>query len=121
VAATSAFRWLLIAAIAWSAGSIVIRGLQGFGYPGMTTIARFFSAGVTVVALVVLLPRMGITGAAIASLIGYSVLFGVSLFALIQRRRLAVWQYLRPQRHDIPFAQLRSMANLSMLTARSTE
>lgn len=121
VGATSAFRWLLIAAIAWSAGSIVIRGLQGFGYPGMTTIARFFSAGVTVVALIVLLPRMGITGAAIASLIGYSVLFAVSLFALIQRRRLAVWQYLRPQRHDIPFAQLRSMANLSMLTARSTE
>lgn len=122
VEATSAFRWLLVAAIAWSASSIVIRGLQGFGYPGLTTIARFFSAGVSVVALIVLLPRMGITGAAISSLIGYTVLFAVSLFALIQRRRLGFWHYVRPRRHDIPMAQLRSSwANLSLLTARSTE
>jgi O-antigen/teichoic acid export membrane protein len=122
VEAASAFRWLLVAAIAWSASSIVIRGLQGFGYPGLTTIARFFSAGVSVVALIVLLPRMGITGAAISSLIGYSVLFVVSLFALIQRRRLGFWHYVRPRRHDIPMAQLRSSwAHLSLLTARSTE
>ena len=122
VEATSAFRWLLVAAIAWSASSIVIRGLQGFGYPGLTTIARFFSAGVSVVALIVLLPRMGITGAAISSLIGYTVLFAVALFALIQRRRLRFWHYVRPRRHDIPMAQLRSSwANLSLLTARSTE
>ena len=121
VEAASAFRWLLVAAIAWSASSIVIRGLQGFGYPGLTTIARFMSAGVSVVALLVLLPRMGITGAAIASLIGYSVLFVVSLLALVQRRRLAVWHYLRPRRQDIPLAQLRSMTNLGFLTARSTE
>ena len=121
VEATSAFRWLLVAAIAWSASSIVIRGLQGFGYPGLTTIARFFSAGVSVVALIILLPRMGITGAAISSLIGYTVLFGVSLVALIQRRRLTFWHYVRPRRHDIPMAQLRSLANLNLLTARSTE
>ena len=122
VEAASAFRWLLVAAIAWSASSIVIRGLQGFGYPGLTTIARFFSAGVSVVALLILLPRMGITGAAISSLIGYTVLFVVSLFALIQRRRLGFWHYVRPRRHDIPMAQLRaSWANLSLLTPRSTE
>jgi len=121
VEAASAFRWLLVAAIAWSASSIVIRGLQGFGYPGLTTIARFISAGVTIIALIVLLPRMGITGAAIASLIGYTVLFGVSLFALIQRRRLGFWHYVRPRRHDIPVAQLRSLANFNLLTARSTE
>lgn len=121
VEAASAFRWLLVAAIAWSASSIVIRGLQGFGYPGLTTIARFFSAGVSIVALIILLPRMGITGAAISSLIGYTVLFGVSLFALIQRRRLRFWHYVRPRRHDIPMAQLRSMTNFSLLSARSTE
>ena len=121
VEAAGAFRWLLVAAIAWSASSIVIRGLQGFGYPGLTTIARFFSAGVSVVALIILLPRMGITGAAISSLIGYSVLFTVSLFALIQRRRLGFWHYVRPRRHDIPMAQLRSLASFNLLTARSTE
>lgn len=120
VEATSAFRWLLVAAIGWSASSIIVRGLQGFGYPGLTTIARFMSAGVTVVALIVLLPRLGITGAAISSLIGYSVLFAVSLFALVQRRRLAVGHYLRPQRQDIPLAQLRARS-LGLLAARGTE
>ena len=34
------FRWLLVAAVVWSASTIVIRGFQGFGHPGLTTIAR---------------------------------------------------------------------------------
>lgn len=121
VEAASAFRWLLIAAIAWSASSIIIRGLQGFGYPGLTTIARFMSAGVTLCMLIVLLPRLGITGAAIASLVGYTVLFCVSLFALVHRRRLTFWQYLRPRRHDIPVARLRSLVSVNLLNARGTE
>jgi O-antigen/teichoic acid export membrane protein len=121
VPATSAFRWLLIAAVVWSASAIVIRGLQGFGHPGLTTIARFFSAMVTAGALLILLPRMGITGAAIASLIGYVVLLLVSLFALIYRRQLSFWQYLRPQRRDIPVAKIKALVNFSMLRARSSE
>ena len=48
VPAAGAFRWLLVAAVIWSAAAIVTRGLQGFGYPGLTTIARFLSALVTV-------------------------------------------------------------------------
>lgn len=121
VPAAGAFRWLLIAAVVWSAAAIVIRGLQGFGHPGLTTIARFFSAVVTAGALLVLLPRMGITGAAIASLIGYAVLLAVALFALVRRRELRFWQYLRPQRRDIPIAKLKSLANFGVLNARSTE
>jgi O-antigen/teichoic acid export membrane protein len=121
VPATSTFRWLLVAAVVWSAGSIVIRGLQGFGHPGLTTIARFMSAIVTAGALLILLPRMGITGAAIASLIGYSVMLTVALFALIHRRQLGFWQYLRPRRRDIPFARLKSLTSFGLLSARGTE
>lgn len=121
VPAASALRWLLIAAVVWSASAIVIRGLQGFGHPGLTTIARFASAAVTAVALLILLPRNGITGAAISSLIGYSVLLCVSLFALLRRRQLGFWRYLRPQRRDIPFAQLKSLASAGLLSARGTE
>ena len=121
VPAAGAFRWLLVAAVAWSASAIVIRGLQGFGHPGLTTIARFASAVTTAGALLILLPRMGITGAAISSLIGYTVMFAVALFALIQRRKLGFWRYLRPQRRDIPFAELKSLANFSSLTIRGTE
>jgi len=110
-----------MAAVVWSAGAIVTSGLQGFGYPGLSTIARFLSAIVTAVALLILLPRMGITGAAIASLIGYSVMLTASLFGLIQRRKLGMWQYLRPQRRDIPIARLKSLASFTLLSARSIE
>jgi len=119
VPAASAFRWLLVAAVVWSASAIVIRGLQGFGHPGLTTIARFASAIVTGGVLLILIPRMGITGAAIASLIGYSVLLVVALMALVYRRELGLWQYLRPQRRDFPMAKLKSLANSSLL-ARSS-
>ena len=95
--------------------------MQGFGHPGLTTIARFLSALVTAGALLILLPRMGITGAAIASLIGYAVLLAVSLVALTHRRQLSFWQCLRPQRRDIPMAKIKALANFSLLNARSTE
>jgi O-antigen/teichoic acid export membrane protein len=121
VPAASAFRWLLVAAVAWSASAIVIRGLQGFGHPGLTTIARFASAVTTGIALLILLPRMGITGAAISSLIGYTVMFAVALFALIRRRKLGFWRYLRPQRRDIPMTQLKSLAHFPSLRMRGTE
>lgn len=121
VPATGAFRWLLVAAVVWSAGAIVISGLQGFGYPGLSTIARFLSAAVTAPALLILLPRMGIEGAAIASLIGYTVMLVAALIALVQRRQLGLWRYLRPQRHDIPFARLRALATLRWASARGIE
>ena len=118
--ATGAFRWLLVAAVVWSAGTIVIRGLQGFGHPGLTTIARFVSAIVTASTLLVLLPKMGITGAAISSLAGYGALLAVALGALVYRRELGIWHYLRPQRHDIPFAKIKTLTSFYFF-ARSSE
>jgi O-antigen/teichoic acid export membrane protein len=121
VGATGAFRWLLFAALVWSASAIVISGLQGFGYPGLSTVARFLSAVATAVALLVLLPKLGITGAAIASLIGYAVLLGVALFALLRRRQLGFWRYLRPQVHDLPLRRLKSLAIFNLRSAEGTE
>jgi O-antigen/teichoic acid export membrane protein len=121
VPATGAFRWLLAAAVVWSAATIVISGLQSFGYPGLSTIARFLSAVVTAPLLLFLLPRMGIEGAAIASLVGYSVMLLAALVALVRRRRLGFWRYLRPQSQDIPIAHLRGLATLSWATLRGNE
>jgi O-antigen/teichoic acid export membrane protein len=117
VPATRAFRWLLIAAVVWSASAVVTRGLQGFGYPGLTTIARFLSVVATVPALLILLPRMGIEGAAIASLIGYSTMLAAALFGLIHRRQIGFWHYLRPQMRDIDYARLKAAAAFSMLSS----
>ncbi len=117
VPATGAFRWLLVAAGVWSCGSIVINGLRGFGYPGLSTLARFAAAVVTGIGLVVLLPRMGITGAAIASLIGYSVMLIVALVGFIKKRQLHLWKNcLRPQRRDLWIPNWRSLLGFSSAT-----
>jgi O-antigen/teichoic acid export membrane protein len=100
VPATGALRWLLVAAAVWGVSSIVISGLRGFGYPVLSTIARFAAAVVTAGALMFLLPRFGITGAAIASLIGYSVMLLVALMVFVRKRQLTLWECLRPQRQD---------------------
>ena len=100
VPASGALRWLLAAAAVWAMGSIVISGLRGFGYPVLSTLARFAAAVVTAIGLLMLLSRFGITGAAIASLIGYSVMLLVALLIFVSKRRLSLWDCLRPQWQD---------------------
>jgi Na+-driven multidrug efflux pump len=62
-----------------------------------------------VIGLLVLLPRMGITGAAIASLAGYSVIFVVALYWLVSKQKIGLWEWLRPRRQDIPLLRLASL------------
>ena len=100
VPAAGALRWLLVAAGVWGISSIVISGLRGFGYPVLSTMARLSAAVVTAIALIILLPRFGITGAAIASLIGYSVMLVVALLVFVRKRGLSLWVFLRPQLQD---------------------
>jgi len=117
VPATAAFRWLLIAAAVWSLGSIVISGLRGFGYPGLSTVARFSAAVVTAVWLLILLPRRGITGAAIASLIGYSVMLVIALIGFMRKRQLGFWNCLRPQKRDLFLPNWRALRGFGFTKA----
>jgi len=119
VPATASFRWLLLAAAAWGWGSIVISGLRGFGYPGLSTLARFSAAVVTGIALLILLPRLGITGAAFASLCGYSAMLIVALFIFIRKRQLSLWDCLRPRRQDIRFASWKSARSFAFGKAKA--
>ena len=106
LAASGTLRLLLLASLIWSAGAIVISGLNGLGYPGLSTVARVASAVVTVFALLYWLPHYGIVGAALSSLLGYSVMLVVALFWLVRKQHLSVWDCLRPQRGDIPLNKL---------------
>jgi O-antigen/teichoic acid export membrane protein len=108
-AAGGTFRILLVSSVVLTAGGIAVSGLNGFGHPGLSTIARVSSAVVTVVALLTLLPRMGIAGAAIASLLGYSVMMIVAFIALMRQRECTIWSYLKPRYSDLPVAELRSL------------
>lgn len=113
-AAGGTFRILLVASVVLTAGGIAISGLNGFGHPGLSTIARVSSAAVTVVALLTLLPRFGIAGAAMASLLGYSVMMIVAFIALMRQRDRSMWSYLKPRTSDLPITQLRSLLRMEV-------
>jgi O-antigen/teichoic acid export membrane protein len=104
VEVTNVLRLLMFASVVWSAGAIVISGLNGLGYPGLSATARIAAALVMVVALLTLLPRRGIQGAALSSIAGYSVMFLVALFWLLRRSQLTLWECLRPRWSDIPMS-----------------
>jgi O-antigen/teichoic acid export membrane protein len=103
VPVTNVMRLLMLASVIWSAGAIVISGLNGLGHPGLSASARIAAALVMVVALLSWLPTRGIQGAALASLTGYSVMFLVALFWLLRRREITLWECLRPRWDDLPY------------------
>lgn len=119
---TNVLRLLMVASVAWSAGAIVISGLNGLGHPGLSAIARMAAALVMVVALLNWLPSRGIQGAALASIVGYSTMFLVALFWLMRRRQVTLWECLRPRWGDIPrsFMPPRLRNRVSRRTPRPT-
>ena len=121
LAASGTLRILLLASVVLTMGEIAISGLNGFGHPGLSTIARLAAAVVTVVSLLLLLPRLGIIGAALASLMGYSATLIVALFWLLRRRELGFWGTLRPRFEDIPAAQMKWLFSLQFLRTRDLE
>ena len=102
VPVTNVLRLLMFASVVWSAGAIVISGLNGLGHPGLSAAARIAAAIVMVVALLRWLPSRGIQGAALASIAGYSVMFVVALFWLLRRREITLRESLLPRWDDIP-------------------
>ncbi len=121
LAASGTLRLLLIASIIWSAGLILISGLNGFGHPGLSTIARVASAIVTVVSLVLLLPIWGIRGAAVASILGYSLMFIVALFSLLRIRDIGLWEFLRPRSDDISIKKMRTFLQFPSVKQPETD
>ncbi len=118
VEVTNVLRLLMFASVVWSAGAIVISGLNGLGHPGLSAIARITAALVMVVALLSWLPSRGIQGAALASIAGYSVMFLVALFWLLRCRKISLWECLRPRWDDIPLSL--KPANLRVQFCRVT-
>lgn len=113
VEATTALRILLLASVAWSAALTVISGLDGFGHPGLSSIARLISAATTVTALLILLPRWGINGAAAASLLGYGTLLLASMFCFLSKGHIGWWDFVRPRREDLSYDGLKALFTFS--------
>ncbi|HSK71242.1 MAG TPA: polysaccharide biosynthesis C-terminal domain-containing protein, partial [Pyrinomonadaceae bacterium] len=117
IEASGVLRVLLLCSIVWSISLIVISGLNGLGRPGLSTVARLFSAGTTIITLIWLLPKFGMMGAAFSSLIGYSALLCVSLFCLLRSQNIGLWEFIRPRREDISIEKLKSFFNFPVRPA----
>jgi Na+-driven multidrug efflux pump len=55
-------------------------GLRGLGLPGAALAAELCGLAVTIISLALMLRPLGIVGAAIASLLGYSATFAVAMY-----------------------------------------
>lgn len=76
--ATPLAQVLLIGTIPFVAEQILAVGLLSAGRPGRQSVGQATAAVLTIVGLVVLLPRIGVMGAAITSLVAYTASFVVS-------------------------------------------
>lgn len=72
-AAASAARLLLVAATVFSTNRVLGAVLQGLGRPLAVGLGELAGVAVTVVGLAVLLPTLGLAGAAVASIVAYLV------------------------------------------------
>ena len=102
--ATTAAIILVLATGVLSVGEVAQEGVRGLGQPSAVGWAQLVGATATVVSLVILLPRLEIVGAAVASLLGYSATTAFLLHSAIRGRRVNWSQLILPRRDDIALA-----------------
>jgi len=98
--AVAPFRWLLPGICALSVGKVLVTELLAREKPGYTVWASGLAALVNVAGNLVLIPRMGISGAALASSISYTVL-SITLIAFYLRETGLQWTVLVPRPADL--------------------
>jgi len=95
---------LLLAGVPWAGTVVLTTALISAGRPGTPTLGQLVAAAITVVGLVVLLPSLQATGAALVSLLAYSVAFTFLLVATARNLEVGVVSLLRPERSDLLWA-----------------
>jgi len=96
--AGTALRWILPGVVAYSVVAILSRYITGQGRPGAATSVMVLGLAVNIASNVVLIPALGISGAAISSSISYGItaVLMVALFLRLSGRGLAETLVLRP-------------------------
>jgi O-antigen/teichoic acid export membrane protein len=100
-AALGAAMILLIASGFYSFKLILSGGLRGLGYPEATAYAEILSLAATAVLLFVLLPPLGILGAAIASMLAYLLAVVVLLLFTLRNTSLTLRSMLALNSDDV--------------------
>lgn len=100
-AAVPMFIILLVANILQTTGAMLAAGLGAGGWPQDTLRAQLVGLGITIPALIVLLPSTGGVGAASISLAAYAAAAIIMLSAVVRRFGGSAFSYLIPRRSDV--------------------
>jgi O-antigen/teichoic acid export membrane protein len=99
--------WLLMpGVIANGSAKVIFADLTGRGKPIYATYNSSIGMAVTLVADVLLIPSLGINGAALASSIGYSVAAVTALFWFNKETGVRWFEMLVPSRQDLTFYKI---------------
>lgn len=96
---------ILVGTVPFVGDQMLAAGLLSAGRPGRRSTGQIVAAIITVVGLFVLLPRIGILGAALTSLTAYTVNFLVTLALYSREVRVPARQSLLVSREDIAWAR----------------
>ena len=91
---------LLFASILFGVNRVISAGVRAFNRPFSAGAGDTLAAGVTVVSLALLVPTIGIMGAAVASLLAYSANLGYNLW-ICTRLGMSVRELLVPTSTDV--------------------
>jgi O-antigen/teichoic acid export membrane protein len=87
---------LLPGTVFWAGAAIVESGLQATNRPGLASAAQLIGMAVTVVGLVITVPTIGVTGAAITSSVAYTITFVAAARLLHARTEFSIARVFSP-------------------------
>lgn len=94
-------RVLLVAAVALSANRVLGASLMAINRPFQSGAGEIIATFITVGLVATLVPRIGILGAATASLVAYAVSNAYMVRCLVSHTDLTLRQFLVPERRDV--------------------
>jgi Na+-driven multidrug efflux pump len=62
-----------------------------------------------------LLPFWGMIGAAVSSILGYTVMLIIALISIVRTQKIGLWEFLRPRRDDVSLSQIRSVFKFPLI------
>ncbi len=101
--AAGALRWLLVGVVSLSVSRVLANSIAAIGEPGKNVMGSLVALVSNVVLNVLLIPRFGIGGAAVASAVTYSMTLAHRLWVYrrVCGRSVRVLDYLVPRREDV--------------------
>jgi len=112
------FLWLLPGIVALTISKVIAANLSGIGKPQYSTYISTSAIFATLVFDILLIPRMGIAGAAIASSIAYTLISGLSVFWFTRESHLPWRRVLIPSSSDLTFLGSRVLSIASRLASQ---